>query len=118
MPLGREVGSSEWCAEAQHADSETKGTSRATASIVIMASTEGGMDIEETAAKSPEKITRVAVNPLLGLQPHHIRQVVFGLGVAKESMKQWMTLISSLYRLFVENDWKIRSAIWMLFTDN
>ncbi len=77
---------------------------RTTASIVIMASTEGGMDIEETAVKSPEKITRVAVNPLLGLQSHHIRQVVFGLGVAKESMKEWMKLISSLYRFFVEND--------------
>ena len=77
---------------------------RATASIVIMVSTEGGMDIEKTAEKKPEKITRVPVNPLLGLQSHHVRRIVFGLGLTKESLKPWTKMISSLYRLFVEND--------------
>lgn len=77
---------------------------RSTASIVIMASSDGGMDIEETAVKSPEKITRVSVNPLVGLQSHHIRQVLYGLDVSKESMKEWSKFISSLYCLFIEND--------------
>ena len=51
---------------------------RATASVVIMASTEGGMDIEEVAAKTPEKIIKCFVNPLLGIQKYHLRELVFG----------------------------------------
>jgi succinyl-CoA synthetase beta subunit len=54
---------------------------RATANIVIMASQAGGMDIEEVAAETPEKIVRVAVNPLVGIQPHHCREVAFGLNL-------------------------------------
>ncbi len=79
-------------------------TDRATASIVIMASSTGGMDIEKTAATMPDKFIRVQVNPLQGLQPHHIRQVLFGLGISPDTMKQWPALLAALYRLFVEND--------------
>ena len=50
---------------------------RATATIVIMASQAGGMDIEEVAAESPEKIIRIAVNPLVGIEPYHCREVAF-----------------------------------------
>ena len=77
---------------------------RTTAAIVIMASSAGGMDIEETAATMPARIIKVSVNPLQGLQPHHIRQVLFGLDIAPDRMKQWSSLLSSLYHLFVEND--------------
>jgi len=77
---------------------------RATATIVIMASSAGGMDIEETAATMPDRIIKVNVNPLQGLQPHHIRQVLFGLGIAPDSIKQWSALLTGLYRLLVEND--------------
>ncbi|MBU4260972.1 MAG: ADP-forming succinate--CoA ligase subunit beta [Proteobacteria bacterium] len=77
---------------------------RATATIVIMASSAGGMDIEETATTMPDKIIKVSVNPLQGLQPHHVRQVLFGLGIAPDMMKQWSALLAALYRLFVEND--------------
>ena len=79
-------------------------TDRATASIVIMAGSIGGMDIEKTAATMPDKFIRVQVNPLQGLQPHHIRQVLFGLGILPDTMKQWPALLAALYRLFVEND--------------
>lgn len=79
-------------------------TDRATASIVIMASSTGGMDIEKTSATMPDKFIRVQVNPLQGLQPHHIRQVLFGLGISPDTMKQWPALLAALYRLFVEND--------------
>lgn len=79
-------------------------TDRDSASIVIMASSSGGTDIEKTAATMPDKFIRVLVNPLQGLQPHHIRQVLFGLGISPDSMKQWPALLAALYRLFVEND--------------
>lgn len=77
---------------------------RATATIVIMASSAGGMAIEETAATLPASIIKMSVNPLQGLQPHHIRQLLFGLDIAPDRMKEWSALFSSLYRLFVEND--------------
>ena len=52
---------------------------RATSRVTVMASTEGGMEIEDVAAKTPEKILRVIVDPALGLQPFHARQLAFGL---------------------------------------
>jgi len=77
---------------------------RATASIVIMASQAGGMDIEEVAAKSPEKIIRIAVNPLVGIEPYHCREVAFSLGLSPEVNKQFYSLLTKLYSLFVSRD--------------
>ena len=77
---------------------------RATANIVIIASQAGGMDIEEVAAKSPEKIIHVAVNPLVGIEPYHCREVAFGLGLSPEVNKQFYAMLSKLYRLFVSRD--------------
>jgi succinyl-CoA synthetase beta subunit len=77
---------------------------RATANIVIMASQAGGMDIEEVAAETPEKIVRVAVNPLVGIQPHHCREVAFGLNLAPDVTKQFYSMLTNLYRLFVSQD--------------
>jgi succinyl-CoA synthetase beta subunit len=77
---------------------------RASAKIVIMASEAGGMDIEEVAAESPEKIIKVFVNPLLGLQAYHCRQLAFGLNLSAAATKGFMPMIQSLYRLFVEYD--------------
>jgi succinyl-CoA synthetase beta subunit len=77
---------------------------RATANIVIMASQAGGMDIEEVAAKTPEEIVRVAVNPLVGIQPYHCREVAFGLNLEPEVAKQFNGLLNNLYRLFVTLD--------------
>jgi succinyl-CoA synthetase beta subunit len=77
---------------------------RASAKIVIMASESGGMDIEEVAAKSPEKIIKVFVNPLLGLQAYHCRQLAFGLNLSAAATKGFMPMIQNLYRLFVEYD--------------
>ncbi len=77
---------------------------RATASIVIMASREGGMDIEEVAAKTPEKIIRVHVDPLMGIQGYQIRQVGFGLKLSPAALKSFSGLLSNLYRFFVSND--------------
>jgi succinyl-CoA synthetase beta subunit len=77
---------------------------RATAKIVIMASEAGGMDIEEVAARSPEKIIKAFVNPLLGLQAYHCRQLAFGLNLPPAAAKGFTPMVQSLYRLFVEYD--------------
>ncbi len=77
---------------------------RATAKVVIMASRAGGMDIEEVAEKTPEKIVKVYVDPLAGLQPHHCRQVAFGLGLTGALMKAMTQLTTQLYRLFMDYD--------------
>ena len=77
---------------------------RATASIVIMASRDGGMDIEEVAAKTPERIIKVHVDPLMGIQGYQLRQVGFGLEIPPAAMKQFSSLLSNLYRFFIAND--------------
>ena len=77
---------------------------RATASLMIIASTEGGMNIEEVARQSPDKIIRVRVNPLTGIQPFHLRQVGFGLGLTGDSFKSFCSLLSRLYKAVVDND--------------
>ncbi len=79
-------------------------TDRATAKIVIMASEAGGMDIEEVAEKTPEKIIKVYVDPLLGIQPHHCREAAFGLNLSPSAMKPFVRMLGALYRLFVDYD--------------
>lgn len=71
---------------------------------VVMASTEGGMDIEEVAESSPEKIFRVAGDPLLGLTTYHARDIALALEVPAKSVRATTKLITDLYRVFVDND--------------
>jgi succinyl-CoA synthetase beta subunit len=77
---------------------------RAIAKIVVMASEAGGMDIEEVAAKTPQKIIKVAVNPLQGIQAYHCREVAFGLNLTPAVIKPFVAMLKNLYRLFVDND--------------
>jgi len=77
---------------------------RATAKVVIMASEAGGMDIEEVAAATPEKIIKVYIDPLMGIQPYHCRRVAFGLNMAPAVMKPFVSMLSNLYRLFMDYD--------------
>jgi len=77
---------------------------RATAKNIIMASEAGGMDIEAVAAETPEKIIKVLVDPLTGLQAYHCREVAFGLNLPPEAMKPFFKLLTSLYRMFAEYD--------------
>jgi len=79
-------------------------TDRATSGITIMASTEGGMDIEEVAEKHPEKITKVHVDPATGFQPFHGRQIAFSLGLEGKQVGKCVDLLSKLYDTFVELD--------------
>ncbi len=77
---------------------------RDTASIMIIASLEGGMNIEEVAAKTPEKIVKVSVNPLSGIKGYHIVSVVAGLGLTGAVGKEFGKLLKKLYLLFVDYD--------------
>ena len=77
---------------------------RATSRISFIASTEGGMDIEEVAEQTPEKILTVSVDPASGISGHHGRQIAFALGLEGEQVKQATKLISDLYRAVVEKD--------------
>ncbi len=77
---------------------------RARQRVVFMASSAGGMDIEEVAATTPERIMTVAVDPVAGLQPYQCRQVAFGLGLQGEQVKGLGVIMSGLYRLFSERD--------------
>ena len=77
---------------------------RATSMPVIIASTEGGMDIEEVAEHSPEKILKVLVDPALGLRSFQARQIAFGLGLSGDSFKQCVKLVSKLYTFFWNKD--------------
>ena len=72
--------------------------------VSFIASAAGGMDIEQVAAETPEKIFTVAVSPDAGLQPYQARQLAFGLGLDKAQSRQFAGLIGKLYRLFEEAD--------------
>lgn len=77
---------------------------RATASLVFMASEAGGMEIEEVAASTPEKIIRQQVRPGDGLQPFQSRSLAYGLNLEPEVVKQLIPLVTKLYKLFVLYD--------------
>jgi succinyl-CoA synthetase beta subunit len=77
---------------------------RATAKYVIMASEAGGMDIETVAAETPEKIIKVHVDPLQGLQGYHCRETAFGLNLSPAATKPFIKLLGGLYKLFVAYD--------------
>jgi succinyl-CoA synthetase beta subunit len=80
---------------------------RATARITIMASAEGGVEIEEVAARSPEKILKVAIDPATGIQPYHARKIAFGLGLTGNQVASATRFILSMYKAFTELDCSI-----------
>ncbi|MDR5754765.1 MULTISPECIES: ADP-forming succinate--CoA ligase subunit beta [unclassified Caballeronia] len=77
---------------------------RASSRITIMASTEGGMEIEDVAHRTPEKILKIAIDPATGLQPFHARQVAFGLGLSGKQVGAASKFIAALYQAFVDLD--------------
>ncbi len=77
---------------------------RQSSRISIVASTEGGMDIEEVAASTPEKILTFTIDPAVGYMPYHGRRVAFALGLEGAQVKQCVALLNNLYRAFVEKD--------------
>jgi succinyl-CoA synthetase beta subunit len=77
---------------------------RATSQVIIMASTEGGMEIEEVAHHSPEKIVKVAIDPVTGYQPFHGRKLAKALGLTTEQTKEAVGFFGGVYRCFMEKD--------------
>ncbi len=77
---------------------------RATSLPVIVASTEGGMEIEHVAHHTPEKIFKVQVDPAVGLQAFQARQIAFSLGFSGDLFKQCVTLVTKLYQFYWEKD--------------
>jgi len=77
---------------------------RAVSKVVVMASTEGGMDIETVAARTPEKILKEWVDPAVGLVPFQARKLAFGLGIPKELTGKAVKLMTGLYNAFVDTD--------------
>ena len=90
---------------------------RGSSRISFVASTEGGMDIEEVAEKTPEKILSFAVDPATGYQPFHGRRIAFGLGLSGAQVKQCVALMGTLYRLFVEKDMEMLEINPLIVTD-
>ena len=77
---------------------------RETSRVTIMASTEGGMDIEEVAHKTPEKIMKVVVDPAVGFQAFQGRQVAFALGLEGKQIGKAVELIGNMYKAFIDLD--------------
>jgi succinyl-CoA synthetase beta subunit len=77
---------------------------RETSRLTVMASTEGGMEIEEVAEHHPEKILKVAVDPASGLFPFHARKLAFGLGLEGKQVASFVKFVTSLYGAFLELD--------------
>ncbi len=80
---------------------------RSSRRVTFMASTEGGVEIEKVAEESPEKILKVTVDPLVGLQPNQARDVAFQLGLKGTQIAEFVTLMQGAYQAFIENDFAL-----------
>ena len=90
---------------------------RVSSRVSFVASTEGGMDIEEVAAETPEKIVTFSVDPASGLSAFHGRRVAFALGLEGKQVKQCVQLIANLYRMFIERDMEMLEINPLIVTD-
>ncbi len=77
---------------------------RAGSCVTLMASTEGGVDIEEVADKSPEKIIKVQIDPATGVQPFHGRRIAYALGFSGDQAKSMMKIVEATYNAFIGTD--------------
>ncbi|WP_425091386.1 ADP-forming succinate--CoA ligase subunit beta [Tropicimonas sp. S265A] len=91
---------------------------RQTSRISFVCSTEGGMDIEEVAAATPEKILSFSVDPASGYQPFHGRRVAFALGLSGKQVKECVALMGLLYKAFVEKDMEMLEINPLIITDS
>ncbi|ANZ33536.1 ADP-forming succinate--CoA ligase subunit beta [Staphylococcus carnosus] len=80
---------------------------RATDRVTLMASEEGGTEIEEVAAKSPEKIFKETIDPVVGLAPFQARRIAFNINIPKESINKAAKFLIALYNVFIEKDCSI-----------
>ncbi len=90
---------------------------RQTARVSFVCSTEGGMDIEQVAAKTPDKILSFSVDPATGYQPFHGRRIAFALGLEGGQVKQCVALMGTLFKLFVDKDMEMLEINPLIVTD-
>ncbi|WP_300584631.1 ADP-forming succinate--CoA ligase subunit beta [Marivita sp.] len=90
---------------------------RQTSRVSFVASTEGGMDIEEVAEKTPEKILSFSVDPATGYQPFHGRRIAFNLGLEGKQVKQCVALMGTLYKLFTDKDMEMLEINPLIVSD-
>ena len=90
---------------------------RVTSRVTFMVSTEGGMDIEEVAEESPEKITHADIDPATGMMPFHARKLAFALGLEGDAMKSAVKFFMALYKSFIELDAAIVEINPLIVTD-
>ena len=90
---------------------------RQTSRISFVASTEGGMDIEEVAEKTPDKILSFSIDPATGYQPFHGRRIAFNLGLEGKQVKQCVALMGTLYKMFLEKDMEMLEINPLIVTD-
>jgi len=90
---------------------------RGTSRLSFVCSTEGGMDIEDVAATTPEKILSFSVDPATGYRPFHGRRIAFMLGLKGSQVKQCVTLMGTLYRMFIDKDMEMLEINPLIITD-
>ncbi len=90
---------------------------RQTSRVSFVCSTEGGMDIEEVAENTPEKILSFSVDPATGYQPFHGRRIAFNLGLSGKQVKQCVALMGTLYKLFLDKDMEMLEINPLIVTD-
>ena len=86
--------------------------------VVIMASTEGGVEIEKVAHETPEKILKATINPLVGVMPYQCRELAFGLGLSGDQIKQFSRLLTNLGKLIQEKDLSLIEVNPLVVTGN
>ena len=91
---------------------------RETSYLTMMASTEGGMEIEDVAQETPEKILKISINPTTGLRSHHARELAFGLGLQGKEVKAAIRFMMGIYSAFVDLDCSIIEINPMVITND
>jgi len=91
---------------------------RETSRVSFIVSTEGGMDIEKVAAETPEKIVTFSVDPATGIQPFHGRKAALALGLKGPPFKQCVQLVTTLYRVFLDNDCSLVEINPLILTED
>ena len=91
---------------------------RATNRVAIIASRAGGMDIEAVAAKTPEKIIRITIDPIIGIGAYQCREIAFALGLDAEQRKELTIMLFNLYRLFLDKDLSLVEINPLIITDD
>ena len=91
---------------------------RGAKAVTIIASAEGGVEIEETARTNPDAILRLSLHPLIGLQPHNVRRVSFFLGIPADLRKDFAQVLGGLYAAFIESDADLAEINPLVVTDD